>query len=103
MVELSPSATVKSSIPTDANSRLYQRVLWQARIPIRRKKPPLLDCRLHEGRLTKGVLSWRVVPTTCLQSRVFGNSGGYQRPVGLKLLKSPLYSTSARSSDNKLL
>jgi hypothetical protein len=39
MVELSPTATVKSSIPMDGNSRLYKRVLWQAGILIRRKKP----------------------------------------------------------------
>jgi hypothetical protein len=33
MVELSPTATVKSSIPMDGNSRLYERVLWQAGNP----------------------------------------------------------------------
>jgi hypothetical protein len=45
----------------DGNSRLYQRVLWQAGILTRRKRPSLLDCRLHESRLTKGVRSGRVV------------------------------------------
>jgi hypothetical protein len=38
MVELSPTATVKSSIPMDGNSRRHERVLWQAGILIRRKK-----------------------------------------------------------------
>jgi hypothetical protein len=38
MVELSPAATVKFSIPMDGNSRLYQEVLWQAGILIQPEK-----------------------------------------------------------------
>ena len=56
MVELSPSATVKSSIPVDGNSRLYQGVLWQAGILIRRKRlqlviPPPVERNQQKAKL----------------------------------------------------